>query len=192
MVDYDPGGDFLDQFFFGGGVQVVDSSLFFFFYHRETPIDVGRDIFCGEFSVAFGFVWVTGEFEEVFFEEFKVLVQIFITQYNKWFKFEDTLLFLLNIFHDIAHLSIAVQNLLHGGFVDGKPISTLVNLWQKSLGQFVFVVVEHFFTEEIERYLCERTGVSVFDEETVQVSEHTCEYICDNFEVVPLGCQDSQ
>ena len=74
-------------------------------------------------------------------------MQIFVTEYNQRLELEHTLLFLLNIFDDLAHVCLAVQYLLHGSLVDCKPISALINLGKECLGQFVFVAVEHFFAE---------------------------------------------
>lgn len=171
-------------------MQLVHCSLFFLFNHLQTPVDVRWHILSGQFSATFSLLRVRSKLQKIFFEEFQVIVQILITQHDQRLELEHTLLFLLNILHDLAHVCLAVQHLLHGCLVDSEPISALVNLAQKGLGQFVFVAVEHFLAEQIKSNLGQRASVPIFDEEPVQIAEHTCEYLSDYFEVIPLGGQD--
>jgi len=73
-------------------------------------------------------------FDELFFEEFQLVVKIFITFDVKTLKFKHSNLLLLNILHYLAHLGLTVEYLLHPHFIDAVADAALVNLIQKGLG----------------------------------------------------------
>jgi len=119
-------------------------------------------------------------------------VEVLVSLNVQTLEFEHTDLFLLNVLHYLTHLSLAVEYLLHPHFVDAVSNTALVYLVQEGLGELMFVVVEDLFSEEVERNLGESTCVPVAHVEAVQLSEHTCEHLGDDLEVVPLGGQHGQ
>jgi len=94
-------------------------------------------------------------------------MQIFVTKYDKWLELENALLFLLNVFDHVPHVSIAVEHLLHRCFIDCEAISTLVDLAQECLGQFMFVAIEYFLTKQVECDLGQWASVAVFNEKSI-------------------------